>query len=346
MLTANITTQSPQMREADIRPADLHAEYMRLSAVDAGVLFGDVATRIGRACPGCGVDRPVSAFTKHGFDLARCADCDTLYVTPCPTPAQLERLYADSPSARYWARVFFPAVAEARRRRIFRPRVTRVLSLMAESGRPTSSTIDVGAGAAIFLEEMRATRCDLVLRAVEPGADLAFQCRAKGFETFAGFAAEAAFADGWKDSADLVVSFEVIEHTHDSLGFVAELVALAKPGGTVLMSGLCGDGFDIRVLGARANAVAPPHHLTFLSRRGTFSLLARAGLDDVHVFTPGELDVDIVANALKAEDGAVSDPFLRGLLLGPDDATRAAFQAFLRDGGLSSHMWALGRKPR
>jgi len=333
------------LREADIRPADVHAEYLRLSAADAARLFADPAARADRSCPGCGVHRPVPAFSKQGFKLSRCAACDTLYVTPCPTPERLADLYADSPSARYWAQVFFPAVAEARRSRIFRPRVQRALTIATEMGRAPASLIDVGAGAAIFLEEARAARPDLALRAVEPGAELAAQCRAKRFDTFAGFAEEAAHTDGWRESGDLVTSFEVIEHTTDALGFVTALAALARANGTVLMSGLCGDGFDIRVLGARANAIAPPHHLTFLSRCGAEMLMRRAGLSDVRVFTPGELDVDIVCNALRIDDGAVTDPFLRNLLLGPDDDARSAFQSFLVAQGLSSHMWVVARKP-
>ena len=114
----------------------------------------------------------------------------------------------------------------------------------------------------------------------------------------------------------------------------------------VLVSGLCGDGFDIRVLGAKSNAVSPPHHLTFLSRNGAQRLLERCGLVDGQVFTPGELDVDIVANALKADVSIVIDPFLRGIIECADANARAAFQKFLKENGLSSHMWIIGRKAK
>lgn len=332
------------MKEADIRPADIHAEYLRLSAVDADRFFPDRSSLVYRPCPGCGADQPAAAFTKHGFDFVRCGFCDSLYVTPCPTATQLAAFYTDSPSSAYWAKVFFPAVAEARRARIFRPRVERVLSLVKDI-LPSDMICEVGAGAAIFLEELRRIRPELSLRAVEPGFDLARNCRAKGFDTFEGFAADAAADASWRDKAGLVACFEVIEHTPDTLDFMIALAHLAKPGGVVLVSGLCGDGFDIRVLGARANAIAPPHHLTFLSRRGIASVMERAGLVDCRVFTPGELDVDIVVNAMRADEGAVSDLFLRSLLLGPNEDARTAFQTFLKSNGLSSHMWAFARKP-
>lgn len=331
------------MRESDIRSPDILAEYLRLSATDAARYFAEPESRVPRRCPGCDENHPVAAFTKNGFNLVRCAACDSLYVNPCPTSAALAPFYTDSPSSRYWADVFFPSVAEARRAKIFRPRVERILGLLDSGGRSIDSVVEVGAGAAIFLEEMRRARPSLSLRAIEPGEALAAQCRSKGFETFEGFADVAAGQTGWSQCADLVVCFEVIEHIPDPLAFVNALAALAKPGGSVLMSGLCGDGFDIRVLGANSNAVAPPHHLTFLSVRGAEKLLARAGLQDISVFTPGLLDVDIVANALKADATAVSEPFLRKLLLESDDSQRSAFQAFLRDNRLSSHLWAYGR---
>ena len=74
-------------------------------------------------------------------------------------------------------------------------------------------------------------------------------------------------------------------------------------------------------------------------------MLARAGLEDVAFLTPGQLDVDIVRNALAADDAAVTDPFLRHLLTQGDAVQRAAFQRFLADAGLSSHMWILARRP-
>lgn len=332
------------MRESDIRPAEILKEYLRLSALDAETMFADCSQFGQRPCPGCGGVELCPAFSKHGFDLVRCAGCDTLFVSPCPTDDQLLPLYADSPSTRYWAEVFFPAVAEARRTRIFAPRVERLLSMMADQKQALETIVEVGAGAGIFLEEVRHTRPNISLRAVEPGSALARQCRESGFETFKGTAETASRDPDWMGTADLVVCFEVIEHTVDAFSFTSSLRRLAKPGAIVLFTGLSGDGFDIRTLQERSNAVAPPHHLTFLSRQGVARLMQRAGLEAVEVFTPGELDVDIVVNALNEDQSAVLDPFLKNLMLGPNEAARTAFQSFLRENGLSSHMWALGRR--
>ncbi len=333
------------MREAEIRPAALLAEYLRLSAADAETFFRDPASLMHRTCPGCGADDADPAFRKNGFALVVCGGCGTLYADPAPTPARLDTFYADSPSSNYWANTFFPAVAEARRSRIFRPRVERILGLMERLGRAPRRAIDVGAGAAVFLEEFRALEPDSDLRAVEPGHALAAQCRDKGFDTFAGFAEGAAAAQGWRGTADLVTSFEVIEHVAESLPFLRALGGLARPGGIVLVTGLTGDGFDIRALGPRSNAVCPPHHINFLSRAGVAALIERAGLEEIEFFTPGQLDVDIVMNALADDPEAVADRALRDRLVAADAQELARMQAEIAEANRSSHMWFVARRP-
>ena len=333
------------MREADIRPADLLNEYLRLSAQDAGRLFADPAERVTRDCPGCGGSDAVPAFDKNGFAFVRCRDCATLYVNPAPAPRPLADFYSDSPSQRYWARTFFPAVAEARRDKIFRPRVRRIAELTAAAGATITRLVDVGAGTGIFLEECRAAGLGRSLGAVEPNAPLAAMCRDKGFDTFEGFAGNAAGEAAWRDGADLVTCFEVIEHVLDAAGFIDELAKLVAPGGYLLITGLCGTGFDILALGRHAKAVSPPHHINFLSRDGAARLLARCGLKLVDFLTPGELDLDIVRNTDREAGGLPLDPFVRQLIDTATPETAAAFQSFLKENGLSSHMWIVARRP-
>ncbi len=337
--------KTPPLRESDVRPKDVFAEYLRLSAADADTFFPDKSLLVPRPCPGCGSDDPRPAFRKHGFQLATCVGCGTLYVNPAPTGAQIDAFYRDSPSTRYWATVFFPKVAEIRRTRIFRPRVSRILSLCERLGGAPRRIIDVGTGAAIFLQEFRALSPTAEIRAVEPGQELAAACKENGIETFEGFAEVAARTEGWADWADLVTSFEVIEHVPAADAFFQALSGLARPGGLIVVTGLSCDGFDIQMLGPKSNAVSPPHHLNFLSRRGVAALLDRCGLEEVDFFTPGQLDVDIVCNALEEDSEAVTDPNLRDYLLTATPAARARFQEELAKTGRSSHMWILARRP-
>jgi SAM-dependent methyltransferase len=331
------------VKEAEIRPAELMSRYLALSREDAHAFLGDPSLREATGCPACAAGGGETAFEVDGFPYVECASCGSLYASPRPRADALDRFYRDSPSSRFWAQEFFPAVAEARRERLFRPRVERVVGHERLSSAPEDLVaVDVGAGAGMFLSELAAVRPSARTIAVEPGEDLAEQCRAAGLEVVE---APVEAADELRGIANLVTSFEVIEHVHDPLAFVTAIARLAAPGGTVLVTGLGGDGFDVASLGERANAVSPPHHLNFLSVAGLEQLFTRAGLTDVEVETPGQLDAELVATALAEGRGDGLPRFFRVLLEHRSEAVRDAFQRFLQEARLSSHVWIWARSP-
>ncbi len=327
------------MKESDIRPAELMAEYLKLSLEDAKRYFS-AEGRLTAPCVGCGGEENTPAFTKSGFDYVRCDDCGTLFLSPRPSAPEFFRFYEDSPSSSFWANEFFPKVSQNRRELIFAPRVTRIAELCRERGLAPNTVIDVGAGYGMFLEEWKKAHPASRVMAVEPGQALADVCRGKGIEVLQTVAEE---AQEWKGQGDLVVCFEVLEHTHDPLTFVQSLRALCKPGGTVLVSSLCADGFDIQTLWEKSKSVCPPHHINFLSVDGFQRLFERAGLSGVEVITPGKLDVDIVKNSLNEEPESWDENRFLATMLRRGDAAAADFQAFLVKHRLSSHAWMLGK---
>jgi SAM-dependent methyltransferase len=331
---------SEPMKEHDIRPEHLLRRYLELSAQDARQYFATGA-RTEIACVACGSEANTKQFEKNGFGYVACTDCGTLYQNPRPALAAFEAFYRDSPSSRFWAEEFFPTVAEARRERIFRPRVERLAALCSAHGMSVSTLIDVGAGWGIFLDEWR--RCFPKTRAIaiEPSASLARECRAKGLEVIEALAES---AQGCAALGDAVACFEVLEHAHDPLRFVQALVRFVRPGGCLLVSALGVDGFDIQVLWERANSIFPPHHINFLSVSGFERLFARAGLEDIEVLTPGVLDVDIVRNALREQPQLLAGNRFLERVVG-DERLAAVFQQFLAQNRLSSHVWVLARRP-
>lgn len=328
------------MKEHDIRPQALIDRYLELSAEDAEQCFGTGA-RDTVPCVACGSDHCDPAFVKSGFAYALCRACGTLFQSPRPSIAAFEAFYRESKSSRYWADVFFPAVAEIRREAIFRPRVERLAALCAEKRITVDRLIDVGAGYGIFLDEWRRVAPATHGLAIEPSASLAEACRQKGFPVVEDIVENVA---GHDNSADLIVCFEVLEHVYDPLSFVRTLMRLARPGGYVFVSTLGIDGFDMQVLWERASQISPPHHINFLSSRGFERLFMRAGLTGTTITTPGRLDVDIVRNAARRDPRLLEGHrFLRHLL--ENDERAASFQQFLSREGLSSHVWVIGQKP-
>ena len=328
------------MKEDDIRPEALLNRYLELSAADAERCFSG-ASRDLIPCVGCGSSNLNSEFEKNGFGYVTCVDCGSLFQAPRPPIETFETFYRDSASARYWADVFFPAVAEARRDLIFKPRAKKLSDLMASKGHAVGRVIDVGAGYGILLDEWRRLHPQTTLLAIEPSEVLARECRAKNLEVVEDIAEN---VTGYNEYADLVLCFEVLEHVYDPLSFIRTLATLARPGGYVFVSTLGVDGFDIQVLWEKSNSIFPPHHINFLSLAGFEKLFERAGLEDIQIITPGVLDIEIVRNAKKKFPGLLeSNRFINKILL--NDRLASTFQLFLSENRLSSHTWVLARKP-
>lgn len=330
------------MKEVEIRPDILLGRYLSLSEADATYFFSKGAGEI-IACVACTSKNTNHAFKKSDFSYSYCGECGTLYLNPRPTLSEFELFYQDSESAKYWAEVFFPAVAEARREKIIRPRVNQLLLLCGKKRISLDRLIDVGAGFGIFLDEWRQILPSTELLAIEPSTTLSEECRKKGFNVVQSIVENV--ARSYEGYADLVTCFEVLEHVHDPLIFLKHLKRLCRPGGYVFISTLCIDGFDLQTLWSKSQQISPPHHINFLSIRGFKELFTSAGFIDISISTPGKLDIDIVRNAtLRDPDILRSQRFLNSLLR--DEGISAAFQAFLVENCLSSHAWVLAQVPR
>lgn len=333
--------ENTRLSENDIRPADLFKRYLELCASDAEKLFtgGD---RDAIDCPACGGKKLENAFEKWGFGYRLCLECGSLFQSPRPRPADFETFYCESESSSFWANTFFPAVAEVRREKLFRPKVREIANLCDRYDFRPGLVVDIGAGCGIFLDEWRRLFPDSTTTAVEPNPDMAQTCRETGLDVVETFAENAGELAG---RADLVTALEVIEHVHNPMTFCRSLSNLLAPGGRLLLTGLTVDGFDIQTLWNNSNSISPPHHINFLSIKGLEILLANVGLKDIHVFTPGKLDVDIVRNMVGSQPELLQDQRFIRTLLEKDSRVLENFQTFLKENQLSSHCWVWAKKP-
>lgn len=328
------------LKEADIRPGDLFDRYLALARRDIDTFFHDLSEFVTAPCPACGERRYRHEFQKHGFQYATCECCGTLYLNPRPRAELIARYYRESEAVRFWSESFYPATAEARREKLFRPRAELAAEWARTLGLNGSSILlDVGPGYGLFLEE--AAKLGVFARhvGVEPGASLANACRSRGIEIV-----EAAVEDvpAHTIRADLAANFEVLEHVFDPCGFLRAIAEQLSPGGTLILTTLTCSGFDIQELWAHSKSVHPPHHINLISVEGMRRLFDRAGYDVVELTTPGLLDVSIVENALADHPEIELSRFARQIIES-DAECKAAFQGFLRENRLSSHVRVVAR---
>ncbi|KYG64744.1 SAM-dependent methyltransferase [Bdellovibrio bacteriovorus] len=320
------------MKEEEIRPKAILDQYLKLSAEDGAKLDKNLFQEC--VCQACGGTRKETKFEKHGYTYKMCLDCHSLFCSPRPTPDQISSLYFNSPSSTFWSNVFFPSVRDARREKLFKPKAKKIANLIKEKGLAVKTVCDIGAGHGLFLEELQKEIPGLSLFAVEPDSTSAEVCRSKGIETLVSTAEDAKV---WRNKFDLVLCSEVVEHVHNVKNFVSSVHSLVRSGGHYLITGLGYDGFDILTLQDKSKAVSPPHHLNFLSVEGFNKLFILLGARSVEVWTPGQLDVDIVINS------GIENEFIRVLKARGDSVVRE-FQEFLARNQLSSHTWILVQK--
>jgi 2-polyprenyl-3-methyl-5-hydroxy-6-metoxy-1,4-benzoquinol methylase len=331
---------SEQLKVDDIRPHAFAKEHRRALDEDVRWLADRISAFVEVVCPACGGSHHRPLYGKYGLRHVLCAFCGTQYVSPRPPPELLAEFYERSAVYRFWSDTIYPSSSAARREHIFRPRARMVDELCTREGISGGTLVEIGAAYGLFCEEVRDLgRFDHIV-AVEPVPTLAAVCREKGFDVVQSAVERAALVG----PVDVACSFEVIEHLFSPFEFLTGMFALLRSGGHVMVSCPNIQGFDTLVLGARSDTV-DHEHLNYYSPASLRLLAERVGFERVSVTTPGRLDVEIIATALR--EGLLSavelGPFLSKVVTAP--SLGAAFQQFLAGSGLSSSMLLVARKP-
>lgn len=335
--------QMPQLGDSDIRPDALMHDQADLFRSDVARLVANSHDFVEVPCPACAGSTTTRVFEKMGFHYVRCSNCRTMFTSPRPTPAHLRTYYETSENYRYWASHIFPASEPARRERIFRPRVERILGLCTRHSVETDTLVEVGPGFGTFCEEMLATGRFRQVLAIEPTPGLAESCRNRGITVLEQPVEEVDIAA--LPEVNVVASFEAIEHLFEPIAFVQSCFEILAPGGLLVLTCPNGEGFEVQELGVDSDTV-DAEHLNYFNPTSLAHLVQRAGFVPLEVSTPGRLDADLVRK--RAADGrwdAGRSPFLRRVLVEEWDRLGEAFQDFLASHNLSSHMWLVACKP-
>ena len=323
------------MKEEESRPKKIFDEYLRLTALDTASYFSNVENQP-ILCPACGSQGNFQ-FEKLGFSYELCPVCDSLYVSPRPNSHSFSEYYTNSPSAKYWADVFYKETAVARKEKIWKPKVSLICDILAKFNCNSHTLIDVGGGYGIFaqlVQETTGKKCIVV----EPNPYLAKHCRDQSLAVVEKFLENIDEAD-LPQTSRVFVSFELFEHLHDPNLFLQNLKSLMGKDDYFIFSTLSSTGVDIRTLWADSKSVSPPHHLNFFNPFSIKLLLKQVGMQCVEVTTPGRLDIDIMAN----NQYSINDRFWSSFIKHATDDQKTTLQKALADTGWSSHMMTVAK---
>ncbi len=327
-------------KEDDIRPGDLMAGQAESFNADIQRLLTRIDEFLSVPCPACGLENGSGVFEKYSLSFALCPDCETMYINPRPSPQVIKWYYENSENYRYWCKHIFPASEESRRKNIFRPRAERTLEICDRYGVKRERFLEVGSGFGTFCEELRNLGAFEEIIALEPTPDLAETCRKRGLDVIEKFVEELDIEEG---SVDAIAAFEVIEHLFDPGDFIRHCSRILAPGGLLILTCPNVKGFEISVLRETSLSV-DVEHLNYFHPGSLSRLVERHGFEVVEVTTPGELDAELVRKQILSNDFDPSNHlFLRRILIDEWESTGRAFQRFLADNNLSSHMWLVGR---
>jgi 2-polyprenyl-3-methyl-5-hydroxy-6-metoxy-1,4-benzoquinol methylase len=287
-------------------------------------------------CPACRSNRCKTAFTKYACDFVECMDCQTIYMSPRPTPALMEDYYGNSENYRLWRDHIFPASELARRDLIAKPNLDYVVSSCEALGVKAPRLVEIGPGFGTFAQMAKGSGHFAAVEVIERTPEMARECRARGL-TVHEIALED-FSSAHTNYFDVAVCYEVIEHIFAPSLFLQMLRDLLRPGGLLIFTCPNGRGYDTQMLGSLSPAV-DTEHVNLFNPNSIRVLLESHGFDRIDCATPGRLDADIVRRAVAAGELRL-DPYSldHHILVESFEQLGAQFQGFIAAQGLSGNM--------
>ncbi len=328
----HVVVQS-DLQEADIRPPELLSRFRELSIEDSARFFAESADRVAVACPACGIDAAETAFSRQTFDYRQCSACESLFVSPRPSPDRLADYYAGSRAVSYRAEHLMRATSEARRS-LLRANANWMGRLLDENGGSRSRAYgDIGTNFPVLFEEVAALGLFDRCFAIDPLPELAAACSAAG----------ATVVSQPVEPLAALTLFEQLEHQFSPLATLRAGHALLAPGGMIFITTRTIMGFDLLTLWDKTPYIFVPEHLNLLSLAGLSLLFEAAGFEIIELSTPGQLDVELTRMAAAADPSIELPRFLAKLLARRPEA-HEEFQAFLQKHRLSSHVRIAARR--
>tara|TARA_B110000438_G_scaffold234431_1_gene230831 strand:- start:1475 stop:2503 length:1029 start_codon:yes stop_codon:yes gene_type:complete len=341
-MTKKENKKTTNFNENDIRPDNLMDMEKIYMLKDIGRLLQRREEFVEVDCPACGSSSHIKSFIKYGFDYNQCDKCETLYVSPRPNESLLDWFYTDSYLYKYWNDHIFPSTEEARREKIFIPRVDRTLEICNNFIDSPSSLLEIGAAYGTFCAEIQKRHYFKRIVAIEPTPWLAKICRNRGIDVIEKMIENVEFS---KDNKfDVVVNFEVIEHLYSPKDFINNCYRLLNKNGLLIITCPNGKGFDFSVLGDKCESI-DHEHLNYFNPNSIKILLEENGFRLLNIMTPGKLDAELVRKKVISGEILLSkQKFLETILIDRWDDLNVAFQNFLAENMLSSHMWCVAQK--
>jgi hypothetical protein len=317
---------SDEFKGSELKPSNLLKEYIALVAKEIDEFFP--AAKLSKVnCPACASADVRREFNKLSLTYHECAACLTLYVSKRPSDEAIVNFYKASKARSFWNEKLYSTTAPRRQEKIIKPRFQWMEDSTQEYLPKAQHYADINANQRGYLPQISSLGLFSQKTLVNPLFPYQPNEIPSGIQV-------SSKLDG---RYDVVSLFEVLDHASDVAGLFKQLHGTLNDGGLIFLTGIFASGFDIKVLGEHAENIYPPDRLNVFTVEGIKKLAEVHGYECLELSTPGILDVDFVAKALREEASIEVSVFVRDLALNSNDETRRAFQDFLQANLLSSY---------
>ena len=336
----NMKSKSNKFTEEQIRPKLLKKKIKKNFNHDLEYLVSRKKSFEKVSCPGCQNKNNKKYLEKNKINYLICTKCKTFFVSPRPSEKLLEEFYKQSKVYEFFNNYIFPQTEKIRSKKIAKPRVDNILKLSKKYKLFKPSILEVGPGYGTFCSLANKSRFFSSVDAVEPSPEGADNCRKKGINVFE----ETIENLNIKKRFDIIVNFEVIEHLFWPKKFILSMKKFLKKKGFMILTCPNGMGFDIQILKEKSDSI-DHEHLNYFNPYSIKKLFEICNFKILEIFTPGQLDVDLVRN--KILDKKINldiNPFLKDIIINNYDTKGNEFQKYLINNNLSSNMWVVAQK--
>ena len=174
------------LKETDIRPEILVKKQLKFIEQDINFLKKNKKNFIKVNCPACDEKKSNFYLEKKTFQYRTCIKCKTFYMSPRPNNKLLEVYYNRSLNIKFWNDYMFPLTDKIRAKKIFNPRVKKIIQISKNFNLKNPSILDVGAGYGTFCKEAKKTNFFSRVTAIEASEYGAQNCKKNGIEVFHG----------------------------------------------------------------------------------------------------------------------------------------------------------------
>jgi 2-polyprenyl-3-methyl-5-hydroxy-6-metoxy-1,4-benzoquinol methylase len=314
------------MKVNDIRPDSLIGGQQEAYLKDVEYYRRNESQFLVRKCPGCQNDA-YSDFTTHmGFAFKKCTVCQSIFMSPGPTPEIIYKFYENSENYRYWSTHIYPQSRQKRIETIHKSRCSMVLGAIgAHMNNEKKSILEIGAGTGDTLHSLLSvSNHEMNAFAIEWNSDMIVELRKNKINVLEESIEQLVEADR---KFDVVLLFEVTEHLLSPLEVFRSIFDLLNPGGLLILTSPNAASIEVQFLKDRSTSL-DIEHISVLTPQAIVFLATLSNFKILEMKTQGSLDVDLLARAgyemnVKKDEIQLNDIDL---------------QKIISEGGLSSNM--------